>query len=177
LAQRNGTCPVSSALDESGALGDAARAETSAHLAQFARWEFDTPGVQLGARYDGSPIVASDGGAIPADSPILYIPSGVPGGRLPHVWLRDGRSLFDRLGPEFTLIQLKSVGADERWRAAAEASRIELAILNLPDEDRLASLIGTEGVLVRPDQHIAWRGAVGSPDAESILRVAAGKDH
>ena len=39
-----------------------------------------------------------------------YVPSGVPGGRAPHLWLDDergtGSSLFDRLGKGFTLLRL-----------------------------------------------------------------------
>lgn len=173
LAQRNGACPVSDILDDESSEGEAARMATTAHLARFARWEFDTPGVQLGARYDGSPLIAPDSGVVPEDSPTLYVPCGVPGGRLPHVWLKDKRSLFDRLGPEFTLIRLSDAGSDEAWRAAANALGIDLTILWL-DEPDLAAVIAAECALVRPDQHIAWRGSGPVRDPQAILRRAAG---
>ena len=71
--------------------------------------EFASLGVQLGARYDGSPIVAEDG-APPADDYVHYTPSGVPGGRAPHYWPGAGRgygdSLFDQFGMGFTLLRL-----------------------------------------------------------------------
>jgi 2-polyprenyl-6-methoxyphenol hydroxylase-like FAD-dependent oxidoreductase len=174
LARRNGECPVSNALDDAGPAGVAARAATTAHLSKYARWEFDTPGVQLGARYDGSPLIARDPGEAPADSPTRYLPCGVPGGRLPHVWLRGGRSLFDELGPEFTLIVMKSPADADPWCAAARTSGMELAVLDLAHEDGLAALIGAECVLVRPDQHIAWRGGLHTSSPGSILSAAAG---
>jgi 2-polyprenyl-6-methoxyphenol hydroxylase-like FAD-dependent oxidoreductase len=176
LAQANGACPVSAALVETGTAGDAARAATSAHLERHARWEFDTPGIQLGARYDGSPIVIPDGGRPPEDSPTHYEPSGVPGGRLPNWWLKDGASLFDVLGPEFTLLRLTAGGDDARWRAAARAAEVVLAIIEPPPNDGLAALLGAERVLVRPDQHIAWRGSAREPDPEGILRTVTAQD-
>jgi 2-polyprenyl-6-methoxyphenol hydroxylase-like FAD-dependent oxidoreductase len=173
LAQRNGACPVSPDLDQEGPRGEAARAATAAHLAQFARWEFDTPGVQLGARYDGSPIIIPDGGVPPMDSPTVYTPSGVPGGRLPHAWLEDGSSVFDRLGPEFTLLSM-SDGDLRPWSDSAQATGVSLSVLQIPREQRYRSVVGAECVLVRPDQHIAWRGPVNAEDPSSILATVAG---
>ena len=34
-----------------------------------------------------------------------FTPSTVPGCRTPHIWLRDGRSLYDALGPDYTLLR------------------------------------------------------------------------
>jgi len=176
LAQNNGACPVSTALDDDGPSGQAARAATTAHLKQFARREFDTPGVQLGARYDDSPIVIPVNEAAPPDSPNTFIPSSVPGGRLPHAWLSDGRALFDALGAEFTLVGFNIAAVDaEAWGVAANSLRIDLTVLDLGRESALAD-IGPDCLLVRPDQHIAWRGKAGRADPESILRVATGSE-
>ena len=91
--------PITAAMEEDTPEGAAARAQVSAHLSHFGE-EFASIGVQLGARYDGSPIVAEDG-APPPDDYVRYRPSGVPGGRAPHFWPGSGRgygdSLFDRL--------------------------------------------------------------------------------
>jgi len=47
-------------------------------------------GVQIGGRYDGSPVIVADGEP-PADTfPDTYdeyMPIGIPGGRAPHLWL------------------------------------------------------------------------------------------
>ena len=88
--------------------------------------EFGSLGVQLGARYDGSPIVVADG-APPADQLVEYTPSAVPGGRAPHFWLGTGEeigdSLYDRLGHGFTLLAMRGRGAEANGLAAAAAAR------------------------------------------------------
>ena len=71
--------PITAEMEQDTTEGAAARAQVSAHLATFGE-EFASIGVQLGARYDGSPIIAEDG-APPRDDFLHYTPSGVPGGR------------------------------------------------------------------------------------------------
>ena len=55
-------------------------------------------GLNFGYYYDDSPIIAYDGDAHPPYTMGAFTPSTVPGCRLPHVWLADGRSLYDALG-------------------------------------------------------------------------------
>lgn len=173
LAKAVGTCPVTPELDADTPAGEAARELARQHLQGFAWREFNTPGIQLGARYDGSPLIFEDEEPSPPDSPNHYVPTGKPGGRLPHVWLGDGSSLFDRLGSEFTLIVLS--GNDPTpWRQTAEAMKMGLTILELTDEPQLQALLGAPLILVRPDHHIAWRGSNTKP--ETTLRKAIGLD-
>ena len=174
LARRNGAAPVSADIEADTAAGDAARALASAHLMQFARWEYDTPGIQLGVSYHGSAIVAGDGTPAPPDSPIDYVPNAIPGSRLPHVWLAGGVSLYDRLGPEFTLIVLGECDDGSRWTQAAAARGIPLDVLHLPETAELRDLAGTVYLLVRPDQHVAWRGDAGDPDI--IFNIVTGRE-
>ena len=106
--------------------------------------EYASIGVQLGARYDGSPIIAADG-APPADDYVNYTPSGVPGGRAPHFWLGDGRgygnSLFDRLGTGFTLLRLGGSAPTPRAiEAAARQRGVPLTVLDVPLRRRARSL-------------------------------------
>lgn len=150
------------ALEDDSAEGEATREKTAERLAAYGLLTLDTLGVQLGARYEGSPVVASEGDDPPPDSFTSYTPSGVPGGRAPHVWLDDGRgvgsSLFDRLGPGFTLLNLCTVPQDTSgFEAAATERGIPLSVLRIP-EPAARELYGRDLVLVRPDQHIAWRG-------------------
>jgi 2-polyprenyl-6-methoxyphenol hydroxylase-like FAD-dependent oxidoreductase len=173
LARRNGEAPVGADIEADSAAGNAARAAAAAHLQQFARWEYDTPGIQLGASYYGSGIIAGDGSPAPPDSPIEYVPNAVPGSRLPHVWLSDGSSLYDRLGPEFTLIALGAVANGAPWTQAAATRGIPLKLLHLPNAADLRMLAGAEWVLVRPDQYIAWRGD--AADANIILDAVTGR--
>jgi 2-polyprenyl-6-methoxyphenol hydroxylase-like FAD-dependent oxidoreductase len=163
LARRNGECPVDAAIEEDTPAGEAARGAARAHLAAFARWEYDTPGIQLGVNYHGSRIVVDDGSPEQPDSPIEYVPDAAPGSRLPHVWLARGTSLYDQLGSEFTLIGLGNMDAAAGWRTAAAARGVPLTILDLSASLELRALVQADWVLVRPDQHIAWRGDAADP--------------
>ena len=173
LARSVGSIPVPGKIEAPTLEGHHARAEVGAFLATFGE-EFASLGVQLGARYDGSPIVMPDG-TPPPDDTFAYMPSGVPGGRAPHLWL-DGRrgagsSLFDRFGPGFTLLQLgpeaggsglpdpdSDPNCDPGPLAAAAAQRgLRLTVLRVAHPEAQA-LYGRPLSLVRPDGHIAWRG-------------------
>ena len=114
LARNVGAVPIADAIEENSSAGEAARRTASEFLASFGQ-EFGSLGIQLGARYDASPIVAGDGAAPPSDDPIVYTPSSVPGGRAPHLWLADGSSLFDQLGPGFTLLSFRADSRPRRW--------------------------------------------------------------
>ncbi len=112
-------------------------------------------GLNFGYFYDRSPIIAHDGAA-PGYSMDRFTQSDVPGCRTPHVWLRDGSSLYDALGPWFTLLRLDpAADADPIARAAARAG-VPLTVLDVTD--RPSPHIHARLVLSRPDQHVAWRG-------------------
>jgi hypothetical protein len=161
-------------LEEQSAAGDAARRRIGAHLATFTE-EFRSLGIQLGARYDASPLIVQTDDAPPPDSPFEYLPSAVPGGRAPHHWLGDGRALFDVFGPGFTLLRLSEtapVGA--ALASAAAAHGVPLAVITVAD-DGVRDLYQQDLVLVRPDQHIAWRGNAEPADATGLIaRVTGG---
>jgi 2-polyprenyl-6-methoxyphenol hydroxylase-like FAD-dependent oxidoreductase len=96
-----------------------------------------------------------------------YRPVAAAGNRLPHRWLAPGESLFDGLGPEFTVI---GAAADARGFADVAGNRgVPLAILDDPRFEP-AAFFGAGLVLVRPDQHIAWIGdPVPATDPGQIL--------
>src|SRR6202012_3890809 len=109
---------------------------------------FNIPGIPFGGRYDGSPIIVGDGTAPPPDSPNTYVPTGCPGGRAPHLWLDDGRSLYDALGFEFTLRVLNQDAASpEKFRGAATAQKIPLAIVPVA-ADGARELYGADLALI-----------------------------
>ena len=114
-----------------------------------------------------------DGTAPPPDAPNSYQPTATPGGRAPHLWLGDGRSLYDTLGFEFTLLQLGARPADAApFRAAADAMNMPLSVVAIPG-DEARDLYGADLALIRPDQIVAWRGN-SSADAISVLHRASG---
>ncbi len=160
-------------LEDETPAGEAARKLTGDHFNHHARFEFNIPGITFGGRYDGSPIVVSDGTAPLPDAVNSYQPTGCPGGRAPHLWLDDGRSLYDALGFEFTLLQLGATPVDAApFRAAATAINMPLSVVAVAS-DEARELYGADLALIRPDQIVAWR-ANSTSGAADVLRRAAG---
>ncbi len=134
--------------------------------------------MQLGARYDGSAIVAATRRRRPTIS-CGYTPSAVPGGRAPHAWPGEGRgtgdSLYDRLGPGLTLLRLGPRAPEAHALSEAAKRRgIPLTILDLPDAD-IRDLYERDLALIRPDQHVAWRGNALPDDADALLARVTGR--
>ena len=102
------------------------------------------------------------------------MPSASPGGRAPHAWLADRSSLFDHLGPGFTLLLLPRRKDDgDGFAAAALEARIPLTryAVDLPE---VGDLYDAGMALIRPDQHVAWRGDRTPEDAAQVLRTVVG---
>lgn len=129
--------------------------------------EFHSLGLVLGYRYNPSPIVVSEGPAL-ASANHTYIPSAVPGSRLPHFRL-EGQSLYDRLGPEFSLLGDLRLSAASQLAEAAATLGVPLSVIQL-DPSVCAQRFDAALVLVRPDQHVAWRGSTIS-DPLALLRT------
>ncbi|HSV57599.1 MAG TPA: FAD-dependent oxidoreductase [Variovorax sp.] len=163
-------------LEEESPRGEAERAAAAEHLDAHARLEFNIPGVTFGGRYDGSPLIVPDGTEPPADAPNRYIPTACPGGRPPNVWLEDGRSLFDLFGRDWTLLVLGGEPADTGpFEAAAQQRGLDLQVVRLPDP-QLRALYEAPLVLIRPDQIVAWRGAIARHAyAHAVLDQALGR--
>ena len=165
-----------------GPAGEIARRAAHDALA-VKQSEFDSLGLVLGYAYDDSPVVVPDGSPLPAEDPIRYVPSAVPGALLPHAWLAGSSSLYSSLGAGFTLLAdagtLGGVPADEAFApvlAAAARQGIPATVTAVgcsDDGTPLSRLWGANAVLVRPDQHVAWRGN-SADEAAAALPVAAG---
>jgi len=131
------------------------------------RAEFHSLGLVLGYSYAGSPVIQP--GTTPAADVTSYTPSADPGARLPHHWRPDGSSLYDRLGRGFTLLGPVSSHAEGVADLARRARGLRIPLT--PAEPPASYPWRDEFLLVRPDQHIAWRAA----DPAGIdLETAAG---
>ncbi len=148
---------VPEGLESPGKEGDALRARIGREAYELNVGQFCCGGLNFGYFYESSPIIAYDGEAPPAYTLYDFTQSTVPGCRTPHLWLRDGRSLYDALGPDFTLLRLDPAVDVSGLRAAAEVRGVPLAVLDV-EADEAASLYRNRLVLSRPDQHVAWRG-------------------
>jgi hypothetical protein len=102
-----------------------------------------------------------------------YVATACPGGRAPHLWLDDGRSLYDAFGFEFTLLRLGRNAPDAApFVAAARASGVPLTVVDVAS-DEARDLYAASLALIRPDQIVAWRGNT-ADDAADVLRKATG---
>ena len=144
---------------------------------------FDMIGPQLGYCYGEGALVRVGDPPPPIDDPRRFTPEAVVGCRLPHAWLADGRSTLDLVAT--TGLTLLSFGNHDDWATAAQPVTAPLQHVRVGDDTRIDAVaqarwrdlcgVGDGALLVRPDQHIAWRadtasGAAGLGDAvEAIL--------
>lgn len=156
-----------------GAPGEQAR-HAAARAIQVAKdREFHSLGIVLGYQYDASPVIVDDG------TPRIivgqdYVRSARPGARLPHLWLSDGASLYDRLGTGFSLLWLGDGANVDPFIESAAARGVPLTTIDLRDL-ALADLYAAPLLLVRPDQHVAWRGSsVDRATAQAIIDQVRG---
>jgi 2-polyprenyl-6-methoxyphenol hydroxylase-like FAD-dependent oxidoreductase len=156
-------------IDEESETGEELRQRVREVITRVQFREFNSVGVQLGYYYEASPIVCYDDEPPPEFVFDRYTPTSRPGSRAPHLWLADGTSLYDRLGKDFTLLRLGPTPSTTASLEAAAADRgVPLTVLDVPDKEAL-QLYGHPLVLVRPDQHIAWRGTSVPGDPFSII--------
>ncbi len=159
FADSVGLYPATAELEHDDPQGAKLRAEASVHFNAHVRLEFNIPGVTFGGRYDGSPVIVDDGSVIPPDEANTYVPSAKPGGRPPHAWLPDGRSLYDTFGRDWSLLVLQGDAASvERWIDSAERRGLALQVVrDVPPE--VQAVYQAPLALIRPDQMVAWRGS------------------
>ncbi|KAH6977517.1 FAD binding domain-containing protein [Ilyonectria sp. MPI-CAGE-AT-0026] len=169
---------LTSSTDEGAALWERIKTHVLSHDG-----ENKDHGVELGYRYNGSPIVvedAHDTEAEPEWNYRDYVPSTWPGARAPHVYLDNGKtSIFDHFGPAFTLVDFT---LDGRWAAQFDAIasqlQVPLKLVPLPLQQHARRVWGRDAVLIRPDDHVAWRSPVHKEedDIERVLKIATGRD-
>jgi 2,4-dichlorophenol 6-monooxygenase len=166
-------------------LATAAGRASIARAIEEQRDHFDMLGLQLGFGYEDGAVVA-DGSPRPAPAnPVRdFVPTSRPGFRLPHAWIEHGgarRSTLDLLAVDgFTLIAGSRghawAGAITRLTPPMVPIRCLVPGRDFVDPDgawRNACETGTDGaLLIRPDQHVAWR-VTRMPDDPAAALAAA----
>jgi 2-polyprenyl-6-methoxyphenol hydroxylase-like FAD-dependent oxidoreductase len=161
---------VHESIEHDGPEADAIRARVGDAIRASKRREFDTIGVTLGYRYDDSPVIAGDGTPAPPVDYRTYVPSARPGCVAPHTWLADGSSLYDHFGIGFTLLVTGDDDPVAEARLAGAAARRGIPFtVAAPRAARVAELYGARFALIRPDQHVAWRGDALPDDADALV--------
>lgn len=164
FAESLGTFEPAPEIEDASPAGEAARRRAGEYLEAHGRAEFNIPGITFGGRYDGSPAIAPDGTTPPPDTMNTYVPTACPGGRPPHLWLGEGKSLYDLFGFEWTLL------------CFADASPPAIPDLRVVRVDGVhggeaRDLYGADFALVRPDQIVAWRGNDVRAGCEALERL------
>jgi 2-polyprenyl-6-methoxyphenol hydroxylase-like FAD-dependent oxidoreductase len=163
------------AIEQPGPDGDRVRAEVGEMIRKGKLHEFRSLGVVLGGRYGDSPAIVPDGTRPPREQVTEYEPSACPGCLAPHLWMPDGTSLYDHFGPGFTLLADRGAAPADvsRLERAATERTVPLRVVTLADA-RFPALYQARFALVRPDQHVAWRGDRLPPDCLDLVDRARG---
>ena len=155
-------------IEAPGAEGDALRARIGEAAYALDVEQQCCAGLNFGYFYDASPVIVYDHEQAPAYSMGSYTPSTVPGCRSPHLWLDGRRSLYDALGPGYTLLRTDPDVVVSAIVDAALRRRVPLAIVDL-DGAAAQNAYRHKLTLVRPDQHVAWRGDAAPDDAMTLI--------
>ncbi len=156
----------------------------------FKKYEFDCHGVEMNQRYQSSAVIA-DSSKAPGDGidmELHYVPTTHPGARIPHVWV------FDAAGKQHSTLDITGQGAftlitgigGEAWVKAAQTFaktkgiKINTRVIgprrdfedHTGDWARAREISDSGCLLVRPDQHVAFRAMKASGSAEKDLTAA-----
>lgn len=172
MAKQRGSVPAN--LEDDTPEGAAARAALAQRAYDLNVQQYCCAGLNFGYYYDASPIVAYDGERQPDYSMDGFTSSTVPGCRVPHLRLKDGRSLYDAMGPDHALLRLDPSVEVEPLRAAARQRGLPMTLVDVDSEDPLRTTYTTALVLARPDQHVAWRGDAVPADPERLIDLLRG---
>lgn len=153
----------------------------------FKKYEFDAHGVEMNQRYKSSAIL-TDGQMEPAfelDGELHYQPTTWPGARIPHAWVFDAQggkhSTLDLVGKgRFTILTgingqawvdaAKAVGQALGLDVRAHVIGPRRALVDHHGDWARAREVNEAGcVLVRPDQHVAWRAEDMADDPQGEL--------
>ncbi len=173
LVRKKNNLTIAPDVEEPGPAGDACRAQLGSYMVENDGPQFACIGLNFGYYYEGSPAIAYDGGQPPAYAIGSYTPSTYPGCRVPHIWLNDKSSLYDHLGPGYTLLRCDSAIDVSVLQDAAQAAGVTLHQIDLHGQ-REASIYDTPLLLVRPDQHVAWRGMAVPTNVEQLIEQIRG---
>ncbi|MGN6425287.1 MAG: FAD-dependent monooxygenase [Leifsonia sp.] len=171
--QKVSSALVPAEIEEESPEGERARAALGATAYALNVEQFAAEGLNFGYVYDASPIIAYDSGTAPAYTMGSYTPSTVPGCRAPHLFLEDGSSLYDHLGPGYSLVCLADPAAMAPLLDAAAAVGMPLAVIDA--RGSAAAAYDHPYVVAREDQHIAWRGDAVPLDPAGLIGVLTGR--
>jgi len=174
MAGQRGEVPDN--IEALGPEGDALRKVIGKKAYDLNVQQYCCGGLNYGYFYNDSPLIIQDGKEPPPYSMSDFTPSTVPGCRTPHYMIDNGRSLYDAMGPEYTLLRTDpEINIDPLILAAGDKG-VPLCILDISGQE-VKALYDRKLILSRPDQHIAWRGDEIPENPIALIDIIRGASH
>jgi 2-polyprenyl-6-methoxyphenol hydroxylase-like FAD-dependent oxidoreductase len=148
---------ISVDIERQDSVGEATRARVGKAAYELDVHQQCCGGLNFGYYYENSPIIVYDEESAPAYTMGTFTSSTVPGCRAPHLWLEGRQSLYDAFGPDYTLLRLDPATRVAGIVEAAAQRGVPLTVVDVK-APKARELYRRKLVLVRPDQHVAWRG-------------------
>lgn len=168
-AAATGGKAIPAQLSKPGLTGAFLRRKLGSKLFKINVPQMSPEGLNFGYYYGSSPIIVADGEVAPDYDMGSFTPSTVPGCRMPH-FVVNGRSLFDLLGPDYSLIRFDpAVPVDA---LLASSLPVKLIDAKVPAD---TPAIRHKLILVRADTHVVWRGDALPADVVALARKLTGK--
>ncbi len=143
---------------------------------------FDMLGLQLGYTYETGALLGDDSEKPTAANPVRdFIPSSRPGSRLPHGWLQRGDQQISSLDliavdrPTLLVGREGQVWVDAARSLGAAIRCVQLGEQVMDEKDwwgTVAEMHADGALLVRPDQHVAFRAASAPANLSTLLGEA-----
>lgn len=166
MARQRGTVPAE--IEDGSPAGAAAREALGRAAYDLNVQQYCAAGLNFGSYTDRSPVIAYDGAPQPPYTMGSFTPSTVPGCRTPHVWLDGRRSLYDAMGPDYTLLRFDPALDVAPLVDAARRRGMPLALVDV-SPTLAPDLYQHRLVMSRPDQIVAWRGAAAPADPLALI--------
>jgi 2-polyprenyl-6-methoxyphenol hydroxylase-like FAD-dependent oxidoreductase len=161
-------------IEQPGAEGDAVRQRVGQAAYDLNVQQYCCGGLNFGYFYDCSPIIVYDGAEQPAYTMADFTPSTIPGCRVPFSKLPDGRPVTDALGPGYTLLRLDSRISVAPFVQAMRDGGVPIEVVDI-EANGSSTLYDRKLILVRTDQHVAWRGDALPEHAELLVNTLTGR--
>lgn len=155
-------------IEASGHRGNEQREALGKAAYELNVQQYCCAGLNFGYFYANSPIIAYDGATAPEYTMGSFTPSTVPGARLPHFWLSEGESIYDKLGPYYTLVRSDPTVDVTPLLKSAEAHSVPLMLLDIKGEP---SELDRKLIIVRSDRHVAWRSNTLPTNSVGLLKT------
>jgi len=171
LSQRRA---VPDEIEMPGPEGDAVRKQVGQAAYDLNVQQYCCGGLNFGYFYDRSPIIVYDGECQPSYTMADFTPSTTPGCRVPFARLRDGRPVYDAFGPGYTLLRFDSDVAVAPFVDLMHGGGVPIEVIDMPAGES-KEFHDRKLVLVRTDQHVAWRGDALPARLDSLMDALLGK--